>query len=611
VPTRDIEELLGLSRGDPFVRAALGDRVAAIQNLYRARGYTRAKIDAVEAVLAEGATRPVAVNVTIEEGPRTLVRSVEFAGNSVLTEAELRALTTVGAGEVFSQADVLASRDRIELEYRNRGYELATVTPAVTPGADETQADVRYTISEGPQSIIEHIIVLGNERTSIETITDELLIREGEPLGYSAMVNSRARLAALGIFRRVDIQPLQQAGAPRRDVLVQVEESAPTTLGMGGGVEGGYRLRVDEQGGTPEERLELAPRGFFEIGRRNLWGKNRSINLFTRVSLRSTDILVQPDQGTPDEGRTESNPGFNEFRVVGTFREPRLLDSTAELLVTGIVEQAIRTTFNFSRRIVRAESGVRLPHGFGLTGRYSFERTKLFDEIFTEEEKPRVDVFFPQVRLSKVAGSLIRDTRDDPLDASRGTFVIVDGDIAARAIGSEVGFVKSFVQTAWYRQLPTRRRMIVALSGRLGAARPFVREVEGEELREIPASERFFAGGDTTVRGFSLDRLGEPATISASGFPLGGNSLIVLNGELRVNVTSLWQVVGFVDAGNVFPRASDLDVTDLRPAAGFGVRYSRFGTIRLDWGFNLQRRELVPGVPERGNVLHISLGQAF
>jgi outer membrane protein insertion porin family len=70
--------------------------------------------------------------------------------------------------------------------------------------------------------------------------------------------------------------------------------------------------------------------------------------------------------------------------------------------------------------------------------------------------------------------------------------------------------------------------------------------------------------------------------------------------------------VGFLDVGNMCPRVGDIDLTDLRPAAGFGVRYrSPVGPIRIDLGFNLDRRELVPGTLERRSVLHVSLGQAF
>ena len=131
-------------------------------------------------------------------------------------------------------------------------------------------------------------------------------------------------------------------------------------------------------------------------------------------------------------------------------------------------------------------------------------------------------------------------------------------------------------------------------------------------VQDLPASERFFAGGDTTVRGFALDRLGDESTISDTGFPKGGNGVIVLNSELRVAVTKRVQGVGFVDAGNVVARASDIDLFDLRTAAGFGIRIGTpVGPIRLDLGFKLDRRELSPGRLERRSIWHISLGQAF
>jgi outer membrane protein insertion porin family len=619
LPAAEIRMILGIKEGETFVESAMNASAANLQNVYRSRGYTRAAVKPAAAVLPPAdpgsAERRVEVAVAIDEGPRVAVRSVLFEGAAVMTEAELRTLTTPTAGGVFSLADVIDSRDRLELEYRNRGYETVNVTWAIVPGADETEADVRYTIVEGPQSIIDHIIIVGNERTRTETITSELLFREGDPVGYSALLTSRTRLAALQLFRRVDIQALQHTGDSRRDVLIQIEEADPTTFGIAGGAEVAFRSRLSDAG-LAEERIELAPRASLEIGRRNLWGKNRSINLFTRVSLRSTDVRVD-DAGAP-LGGVQTNTGFNEFRVVGTFREPRAFNSGAELLLTGIVEQAIRTTFNFSRRIIRAESGWRLSRILSATGRYSFERTRLFDEVLTDQNPVLIDRYFPQVRISKFAGSLIRDTRDDVIDASRGTFVIVDGDVAARAIGSEVGFVQTYLQGYTFYRLRTERRMVLALGARLGAARGFARELpdagpSGIEVgQDLPASERFFAGGDTTNRGFSLDRLGTADTISPTGFPLGGNAVVVLNSELRVNVLNALQAVGFVDAGNVYRRVSDLDVTELRPAAGFGVRIQiPFAPIRFDWGFNLDRREIVPGTLERGNVFHISLGQAF
>jgi outer membrane protein insertion porin family len=70
--------------------------------------------------------------------------------------------------------------------------------------------------------------------------------------------------------------------------------------------------------------------------------------------------------------------------------------------------------------------------------------------------------------------------------------------------------------------------------------------------------------------------------------------------------------VSFIDVGNVFARAGDISLSELRPAAGFGLRYrSPLGPLRFDLGFNLDRRMLPSGSRERGTVFHLSLGQAF
>jgi outer membrane translocation and assembly module TamA len=340
------------------------------------------------------------------------------------------------------------------------------------------------------------------------------------------------------------------------------------------------------------------------------------VDLFARASLKSTDTVLT-DTGEPATTPATSSYGFNEYRVLGTYREPRIFNWRADLLFTGILDQAIRSSFNFRTREVRAELGWHLTRLYSTSVRYSFQHTKLFDQVFDPQTDPvLIDRFFPQVRLSFFSHSLIRDSRDDLLDPAKGTLFAVTSDVAAKAIGSQVGFVKTFVQAFHYFRLPARRRIVLATGARVGVAHGFppvqVVNPDGSITTQddLPASERFFAGGDTTVRGFSLDRLGP--TVPGSGFPTGGNAEVVLNAELRVAAVKGFTGVTFFDAGNIFAHTGDLSFTDLRPAAGFGVHYrSPFGPIRVELGFNLHREELVPGVLERHTVLHISLGQAF
>jgi outer membrane protein insertion porin family len=624
LPTSELLELTRLKEGEPFVRATLAQGVGAIENRYRAAGFTRVQVKASDSVVAsEGAPGPdrlVNVTLAIAEGPRTVVRSVTFQGNEALTEDEIRKLISTAPGRAYSAVDLVSDRDTLVQAYRNRGFENVVVTPRPSFAENDTRADVRFTIDEGRQIIVDHVIIAGNRRISTETIEQEIVLREGEPFGEAAVVQSRANLNGLELFRRVQIEALTHSGDVRRDVLVRVEEAPATAVDVGGGVEGSYVLRPTGEGGVAQDRFQLMPRGSFQVSRRNLWGKNRSITLATRVALRTRDnqTTVTPlPPGTPS-APIQSNYGFHEYRVLTSYREPRIFRSTAELDVTAIIEQDIRSSFDFSRRVIQAQLGKRLSQLYTVTGAYSFQRTKLFNIRATEDDEAwLIDRLFPQVRISKFSGTVFRDSRDprELLDPSSGTQVILTGDVAARAIGSEVGFVKTYLQGFMYRQLPVPRRTVLALGARVGLAHGFSQEIEGEVVQVfgLPANERFFAGGDTSVRGFALDRLGNEETISATGFPTGGSSVVVLNSELRVNLFGAFQGVGFLDAGNVFPLASDLDFTDLRPAAGFGVVFKsqQIGLVRVDLGINLNPQEFVTGSRESRRVVHILLTQSF
>jgi outer membrane translocation and assembly module TamA len=220
----------------------------------------------------------------------------------------------------------------------------------------------------------------------------------------------------------------------------------------------------------------------------------------------------------------------------------------------------------------------------------------------SDADRLPIDRIFPQFRLSSFSASVIRDTRNDTVDPAAGGYVSANGQLAARQIGSEVGFAKSFFTAQAFRHVRGTKRLIMAGNARLGVATGFT------TAEQLPASERFFAGGDTTIRGFALDRVGIPGkTLDQDGIPIGGNGLVIFNAELRAPISGRLGVVGFVDSGNVFVRASDLDLGALRSASGGGIRYkSPFGPVRFDLGFKVNRR---PG--EALTAWYVSFGQAF
>ena len=616
VPESALKPLLKIVKGQPFVREKLDADVAALKKAYLERGYGDVSIIATPIVSgSDAAERLVTITVATNEGPLMTVRAISFDGRDKLPESALRTVLTQREGMPYYQPAIDADRDRLESEYLNQGFRRAHVR--VDPPATDSGTDlhIRYVIQEGPQVIVDRIVVVGNQRVSEATIRRELDIRSGEPLGDERVRQSQRKLAALGLFRRVTISELQHGQERLSDVLVTVEEAPTTTIGYGGGVEF-----------QKVETNEFAPRGFFEIGRRNLWGKNRSVNLFSRVSFRRHATTDVSNPLAPPVTITLTNL---EYRVIGSYREPRFLGTRADLQVSGVLEKGSRTSFRFKRRSARVDLGERLASGWSLLGQYSFERNEIFDDQIAAIDRPLIDRLFPQVRESIVSATALRDRRDDPLDPGKGNLVSLSGDLALRAIGSEVGFAKMFGQAFIYKQLPTSRRIVLAAGARLGLGTGFRRSVlvldasgqpivgpDGQPLyvtvRDLPANERFFAGGDTTVRGFQLDRLGRPDTFDRKGTPIGGHAEAIINGEVRMAV---WRDVGiaaFVDFGNVFSQVSNLNLTQLRGSAGLGIRYkSPIGPLRLDLGFKLGTLQQFGSYAESRLALHISIGQAF
>ena len=607
----EIAPLLALQPGEAFSESRVATVASAITELYRVRGFARAVVKPETNVLPptvadQQEVRPVAVRLIVTEGPQTLVGDVQIVGSSAIASTQLTELLGLTSGRPFYRPQLDADRDAIERHYRNEGFRTVRATAATTLDAEGRRLDVRWSIVEGPRTIIDRVLISGNVRTDADLIRRDIPLKPGSPLGDDAIIESQRQLATLGLFRRVRIIELPHAGSATRDILIEIEEAPATTIDYGGGLEAGRRARSGA-GDQVEDRIDVAPRAFLQISRRNLWGKNRSVTLFTRVSLRPRD------PGTDAAPEDTGGYGFNEYRVVGTFREPRVFDQAGDLQLTAFFEQAIRTSFNFSRRGVRLDYGRRLSETVTFTSRYALDRTRLFDIQINPDEQPFVDRLFPQVRLSTLTGALLRDTRNDVLDPERGTLSGVETTFALRSLASEVGFAKTSLQGFVYRKLPGAVPFTVALGARVGVAIGFERVLEdGTVLDDVPASERFFAGGDSTVRGFVLDRLGTAETLNSDGFPEGGRGLVVTNVEMRSRYWKGLGAVGFFDAGNVFERAGDIRAADLRPSAGFGLRYrSPLGPLRFDLGFNLDRQTLPNGARERGTVFHLSLGQAF
>jgi len=221
--------------------------------------------------------------------------------------------------------------------------------------------------------------------------------------------------------------------------------------------------------------------------------------------------------------------------------------------------QTLKTDFTVEQRI-------RLAKRTTISYLYTLERNHT-SELIPDPIFP-FDVF---VRIGKFASAVVFDTRNDLSDASRGWFHSSNVQYAPEALGSDIRFVKYYVQQNYYR---TFGRVVFATAARLGLANAF-------DTTLLP-DQRFFAGGGNSVRGYDQDVL---SPVDVTGGAVGGSALLVFNEELRFPVFKIVRGVGFFDAGRAFDRVSDMSLGGLATSAGVGLRVQTpFVLLRVDAG---------------------------
>ena len=193
-----------------------------------------------------------------------------------------------------------------------------------------------FVLVEGRQTIVDRILVVGNVRTSEDTIRRELRIARGQPYGLSRVFKSQRRLTALGLFRSVRIVDVGQANAVARDVVITVEEAPVTTVGTGRGCRAANAF-VRSTRTVPSRRTSNSRREASSRPATQPVGKEPRRQPLRAGQRRPRDFPQDPE-------RDGTGLALNEYRVLGAWREPRAFLDSANLDIAAFVEQAVRSS---------------------------------------------------------------------------------------------------------------------------------------------------------------------------------------------------------------------------------------------------------------------------
>jgi len=522
-----------------------------IQTWYLSAGFTRVEVPPPE-VWPEAGPAGAVVIFTVHEGPRSVLRAVSILGAVALPNDRLLSAAGLREGDPYRAADLQPAVDRVRAVCARAGYPQCVVSVRPDFGADRTSVDLRFAVDEGRLQRLGGIAVTGNGRTSRRVILRELSLAPGDPLDPEALAKGKSALYDLGLFREVRyLRPEPVSPEEPQDLVLAVRERPTGFVGFGVGY-------------ASDERF----RGFVEAGEQNLFGTGRSLRWKTKLSQIG-------------------------YRHDLFYQEPWLLDARLQGQADLYLESREETGYEVQRRGLALGVNREFTSRLLLNLRYRYEFVEYSNVVpaLTAELGP-----LESLKIGSFALALNYDRRDNPLSPRRGSFQMASLELARPLFGGDASFTKYQLETSWYLPLGPRAEFALGLRG------GFTQLLLGGG--DLPLSERFFLGGDRSVRGYGYKGIGSKDN---AGNPLGGNVFAQGNIELRFGLVGKFHGVLFFDAGELWADQAGLPSSGLKTSVGAGLRYETLvGPIRLDWGHKLGRE---PG--ESPSRWHLTIGFPF
>jgi outer membrane protein assembly factor BamA len=382
-----------------------------------------------------------------------------------------------------------------------------------------------------------------------------ITVHPGDPLNQDALATTESNLYAFGLFNEVNTAIVNPTGdAPQKTVLIEAAEARRWTLTYGFGFEAQTGQPQNNCSGafaagvacSPNGKTGISPRVLAAITRNGLFGREQS------ASLRGTYGLLEQSLGIQYQiPHIEDNRNFG-LTISGGYAN----SEDVSTYVASRLEGAFRGTENFSH------SGSWLSRANTFIYEIDFRRVKVAAsslQVYPGE----ISELSRATRVGGPAFTWLRDTRDVPLDAHRGTYTSFQEFLSDRLFGAQAEFNRIDTSNSSYYGFD-KNRFVVARNTRYGQIRAF----GNGSSQLIPLPERLYAGGPVSLRGFPQNAAGprDPET----GYQIGGAGALINSTELRLPPPTLpWfgNTVSFVlfhDMGNVFTNAGDAWASILR-----------------------------------------------
>lgn len=527
-----------------------------LHNYYRQQGFYHADITPE----IQSRNGKVSLTLHITEGPWVKVTQVEVTILPTVPPVDLSSLedkSPLNPGDRFTEDNYEAVKRRYVDYLADHGHPRGKAEGKVFLDPAKNTARVEIRVDPGPRCFFGPVKITGHLETPEYLILRKLTFKPGDLFSFKQLYDSQRQLYALDLFQSVTLAPAEGSENETHipiAVVLQEKKKRSIKVGLGYGDEDRFRARL-------------------ALRFRNLGGGGRILDVDGKHSAI-------------------------EDRVEGTFANPQLWATRNDLVMQAGYIRRYLPSFTDKSIFTQARLERDLPwrlrgwvgHGLEFARPFNIPEETLL--LLSETQAGKL------YRSSMVLWGLRQETTDNVADPHRGGLFTLDGQWAPDFLGSNMQFLRGIGEIRRYQALGDTD-LVLAARFRCGVIQPI------QATQDIPIFRRFFAGGYNSVRGYRLDYLGPR---NASGQPLGGEALLEGSFEARIPLYKDFRAVAFLDCGNVFFKINDMDIGQLKYAAGVGLRYQTFiGPLGVEVGFPLN--------PINRNQdkyqVHFTIGQAF
>jgi len=657
ISDKEIREKLRLRETDTYTERELRADIERILGLYAEQSYPTAAVDAAIHPVAPGTVHLV---YTIEEGYKSRVRRIDFVGNTVFTDKELRKSIRTKKrrwlfGGSFDQDKFDADLDLILALYGDRGYVDARITATDMDYRKKGRLYIAVYIEEGPQYRVGSVTLTGNhafleeELIRLTSVHVDDVFDRGKVLGDIArgIPGDPAHMERLYIdngyiYARVTPQvrfdrekhvahvthAIRERGlmyvaavkitgnVKTKDEIIRrrlairpgeryngesIRRSIRNVhnLGYFKGIPEPSQRVVDDQLADLVLRVEEGNTGQFNFG--GGFMSDEGPFGFLQLQLNNFDIANWPTfsgGGQTFNARLQRGTVRNEASV--GFTDPYFLSyplSFGVELYTRDIRYYRHSDFELKRVGGRISFGKWFTDDVRLNLRLRAEQVDIHD---VDDDVPQeIKDEEGTTDTMAVMLSITRDTRDYFLDPRAGSRLRLSTEVAGGPFGGDADFVKVTGDGIWYWSF-FNKLLVLSVQERLSLIEEY-----GSSDR-VPLFERFFVGGSTTVRGYEYRDIG-PKSDDEHNDPIGGTIEAIGNVELGWRLNEFLGLYTFADGGTAWWDLDDFDVDDFRYSVGFGLGViTPMGPMRFDYGFPLN-----PDKDQGNGRLHFSTGLRF